>query len=626
MTEYAGLLLALICLLGIGAHWLAWWLKLPAILFLLLIGMVAGPVAGLIRPDELFGELLFPMVSLGVAVILFEGALTLRIGEIRGHGDVVRNLVTFGALLNWLLIAAAAWLFMALPAELALLFGALVTVTGPTVIVPLLRTVRPRASVANILRWEGILIDPLGALLAVLVYEFIISGQEGHTLAVFGLVLLAGGVTGAAGAWGLATVLRRHLMPEYLHNVATLALVLGVFATSNALVHESGLLAVTLMGMWLANMKDLDLEDILDFKESLSVLLISSLFIVLAARIEFGQLGDLGWGALGVIAAILFVARPVMVWLSTWGSKLSLQEKALLAWIAPRGIVAAAVSALFALKLEQLGYAEAQLMVTLTFLVIIVTVVVQSATARRVADRLGVSEPEPRGVLIVGGNPVAQAVGKALNDRGFRVVLADTSWENIRAARMAGLQTYFGNVVSQHADRHLDLVGIGRLLAMSRRPALNTLACQYYKSEFGSNRVYSLKMPEERDDSEKRVLATYYRSPRLFGEDIGYTMLASAISKGAEIRATPLTESFDFAAYRAQHGEDVIPLFALDARECLHVFTAGGSVKPLPGWTVLGLFSAEAAKETTQARSAEKKRARNGKAAEDPVPQPAPDG
>lgn len=227
MPENAGLIIAIICLLGIGAQWLAWWLKLPAILILLLIGMIAGPATGLVRPDALFGDLLFPLVSLGVAVILFEGALTLRVREIRGQGEVVRNMVTFGALLNWLIIAAAAWFFMDLPPALALLFGALVTVTGPTVIMPLLRTVRPKASVANILRWEGILIDPLGALLAVLVYEFIVSGQEGHTLLVFGETLLVGALTGGAGALGLATVLRRHLMPEFLHNVATLALVLG---------------------------------------------------------------------------------------------------------------------------------------------------------------------------------------------------------------------------------------------------------------------------------------------------------------------------------------------------------------------------------------------------------------
>lgn len=594
MPENAGLIIAIICLLGIGAQWLAWWLKLPAILILLLIGMIAGPATGLVRPDALFGDLLFPLVSLGVAVILFEGALTLRVREIRGQGEVVRNMVTFGALLNWLIIAAAAWFFMDLPPALALLFGALVTVTGPTVIMPLLRTVRPKASVANILRWEGILIDPLGALLAVLVYEFIVSGQEGHTLLVFGETLLVGALTGGAGALGLATVLRRHLMPEFLHNVATLALVLGVFTLSNALAHESGLLAVTIMGMWLANMDDLDLEDILGFKESLSVLLISSLFIVLAARIEFAHLAELGWGALGVIVVILVVARPLMVWLSTLGSKLGFPEKALLAWIAPRGIVAAAVSALFALKLEQLGFEQAQLMVTLTFLVIIVTVVLQSATARRVADRLGVSEPDPRGVLIVGGNRVAQAVGAALKNKGFRVVLADTSWENVRAARMAGLGTYFGNVVSQHADRHLDLVGIGRLFAMSQRPAMNALACLYYKTEFGPTNVYSLKSPEERDDSDKRTLAATYRSPRLFDEDVTFPKLASLLSKGAEIRATRLSENFDFATYRERHGHGVIPLFALDARERLHVFTAEARFKPQPGWTVLGLFSAEA--------------------------------
>ena len=234
---------------------------------------------------------------------------------------VVRNLVSFGALANWLIIALAARLCAGLPWSLALLFGALVTVTGPTVVTPLLRSVRPQREVANILRWEGILIDPIGALLAVLVFEFTVSEQHQHTVTMFGVTVIAGTLLGLAGAWLLATLLRRQWLPDYLHRVASLALVLGVFTLSNTLAAESGLLAVTVMGVRLADLRNLVMEDILDFKETLTLLLISVLFIVLAARIDLGAFAGMGWGAVGVLLAILFVARPAAVWLATVGSK-----------------------------------------------------------------------------------------------------------------------------------------------------------------------------------------------------------------------------------------------------------------------------------------------------------------
>jgi NhaP-type Na+/H+ or K+/H+ antiporter len=593
MIEHAMITLAVIVVLGIGCQWLAWWLKLPAILFLLVAGLIVGPFTGFIQPDRLFGGLLFPMVSLGVAVILFEGSLTLHLGEIKGLGSVVRNLVTIGAVLNAVIIAAATHLFLGFPWEMAFLFGALVSVTGPTVIVPMLRTVRPISSLANILRWEGIIIDPLGALMAVLVFEFIVSGQDHQALLVFGKMLLIGGVSGAAAAYGLASLLRRHLIPEYLHNVMTLALVVGVFTLANSLQNESGLLAVTVMGMILANMKDVPIEDILDFKESLSVLLISLLFIVLAARVDFKLFAAVGWGALLVFAVILFIARPAMVLVSTLGSKLNWREKTLLGWVAPRGIVAAAVSALFALRLQELGFPDSDLLVPLTFMVIIGTVVVQSATARPLANRLKVAEPEPRGVLIVGANLVSRAVAKALTEKGFRVVIADTYWDDVRTARMEGFATYYGNVVSEHADRHLDLVGVGRLFAMSRRPALNALACTRYKNEFGANNVYTLQTAEEKGAPEKQAIATHFAGSRLFGENVTHTMLASMISKGAEIRGTQLSESFDYARYREKYAKGAIPLFALDGRGELRVFYVGGELEPAPRWTVFSLLPAE---------------------------------
>ncbi|MEI2769561.1 MAG: sodium:proton antiporter [Candidatus Competibacter sp.] len=589
MYNHIPLILTTILLAGIGAQWLAWWLRLPAILPLLAVGVLAGPMTGWLDPDRLFGDLLFPMVSLGVAIILFEGALTLRFAEIRGQARIVRNLVSFGALVNWLLIALATQLCTGLPWLLALLFGALVTVTGPTVVAPLLRTVRPEREIANILRWEGILIDPIGALLAVLVFEFAVSEQHQHTAAMFCATVLVGILLGLAGAWGLATLMRRQLLPDYLHRVASLALVLSIFALSNALAAESGLLAVTVMGLRLANIRDLFIEDILDFKETLTLLLISVLFIVLAARIDPRAFADIGWGAIGVLLAIVFVARPAAVWLATAGSSLGWRRKAVLAWIAPRGIVAAAVSALFALQLEQLGYTQGRTLAALTFLVIVVTVTLQSLTAKTVVHRLGVAAPPPRGVLIVGGNPVARTVAKTLHERDIPVILADSAWENIRAARMTGIPVYHGNVLSEHADTYLDLTGIGTLLAMSPWPERNTLVSLYYRRLFGADRVFTLRLDIERDGVDRARMIPSYRIPRLFGEQITLARLQERLEQGYVMRTTSLTASFDFAGFREKWVDQAILLFAIDPKGILRVFSTGESPQPSPGWTLVSL-------------------------------------
>jgi NhaP-type Na+/H+ or K+/H+ antiporter len=572
MHEHYIALITLVLVLGIAAQWISWWLKLPSILLLLLIGIVAGPVTGLLNPDEVFGEMLFPMISMGVALVLFEGALTLRFEDIRGHGAVVSNLVSWGALLNWVIITTGTWLFTDLSWLICLLFGAMVVVTGPTVIVPLLRSVRPTPKVSNILRWEGILIDPIGALLAVLVFEYIAADVKGGSWLVLLQELGVGTLCGAMGTFTLGPLLRRHLIPEYLQNVATLAFVLSVFSIANHFAPESGLLAVTVMGVWLANSKGLDMENILTFKESLSTLIVSVLFITLAAKVDLATLLATGWASFGIIAVIL-VARQIVVWLVTIGSDLSWQEKTLLAWIAPRGIVAAAVASLFAIRLAELGYEEAQMLSAMTFMVIIVTVLLHSFTAKPLARALGVMEEEPRGILIVGANAVTRAIGSALQDKGFRVKITGNNWSEIQSARMEGLETYYGNPVSAHADQHLDLVGIGHLLAMSRRPALNTLSCLKYRNEFGHNRTYSLRTSEEKDSSEKNRVNDRYRSPRLFHESLTLQKLSSLIAQGAEVKSTRFSESFGWEEYREEYGKDAIPMFAIDERGKLSMFT-----------------------------------------------------
>jgi NhaP-type Na+/H+ or K+/H+ antiporter len=595
--------LAAIGILGILCQWLAWWARLPSIMFLLVCGLIIGPITGILDPDLLFGELLFPLVSLSVAVILFEGSLTLKIEEIRELRSVVRNLISIGALITWGITAAATHYLLGFDFQIAFLFGAVVVVTGPTVIIPMLRTIRPNANISNILRWEGIVIDPLGALLAVLVFDFIISSQKENALSgilfIFGNIVLIGSTIGVIAALALGFVLKRHLIPEYLRNVLSLTLVFGVYAIADVIEHESGLLAVTIMGMTLANMKDLDIDDILDFKESLSVLLISGLFIVLAARIDIYQLLAIGWPALWLLAVVMFIARPLAVFVSTLGSDLNFKERLMIAWIGPRGIVCAAVAALFAIRLEEAGYPEAKLLVPLAFMIIIGTVLIQSATSKYLAHWLGVREPPPTGLLIIGAGNVARTIGKALQDIGFKVTLTDSNWENTSRARMEGLDAYYGNPISEHADRNLVLVGIGKMLAMSGRVNLDILAALRFRSEFGSNNVFEVATTRDQLITDKHKISTRHHGAQLFGEQVTHGILATWIRNGAKIRSTQLSEEFDFESYCNQYGEHCIPLFALDAKQRLQIFTAENKLQAESGWTIISLISKDFIDENT---------------------------
>lgn len=590
--ENLSVILVIVGLLSIACQYFAYRVKLPAILFLLLAGIIVGPGTNIIDAYALFGDLLFPVVSLSVAIILFEGALTLKFSDISGHGKMVRNLCSVGVLVTWLVATPAAHFALGLSWELAALFGAIVTVTGPTVIVPMLRTVRPTAKISNILRWEGIVIDPIGALFAVLVFEFILAQQNAiqHTFIAFGMTVLVGTLTGSLVGYLLGIALRNQWIPHYLQNTAVLTLILGAFAFSNVFAHESELLTVTIAGMFLANMRNVNVDGILEFKETLSVLLISGLFILLATRIDFASIEAIGWGAIIVIAAVIYIDRPLSVAVSALGTDLNFKEQALLAWIAPRGIVAAAVSALFSIKLEAAGYSQASLIVPMMFLVIISTVVIQSLTASTVAQLLGLRSPDPHGFLLFGGSQFSMALAQELINNDINVTIADTNWDSIRDARMQNIQTYYGNPISEHAERLLDLSTIGNVLILSPYRQLNPLVTMHFEHELGREAtVLGLTSNEKDKPRSHQVSANYAKKLSLFGEGVTFAYLANAMKQGATIKTTGLTEEFDFEDYLDEYGENAIPLVYLTDTD-VDVFSASKSVKPKPSWKIVSLI------------------------------------
>lgn len=586
-----------IIVLGVGAQWLAWRIGLPSILLLLTFGLIAGPVLGWIDPNKLFGDdLLFPVVSLAVALILYEGGLSLRISELPKVGAVVRNLVSLGALVTWGIGALAAHLLLGLDASLSALLGAILVVTGPTVIGPLLRQIRPTGNISPILKWEGIVIDPIGALLAVLIFEALMIGEakEAAVHIAFGVLktIVLGGGIGLAAAGLLVLLLARYWIADYLQNAASLMLVVAAFAISNKLQPESGLLAATVMGFALANQKRVDVGHIVEFKENLRVLLISSLFIVLAARLQLAELGRLAPRGLLFVAVLILIARPLAVFVSTFRSPLPMRQRLFAAWMAPRGIVAAAVASVFAIRCEGTpGLEDAAILEPITFITIIATVAIYGATSPIIARKLGVAEANPQGILFAGAHAWAREVAALVQRQGYRVLLVDSNRDNAGAARMAGLPTYAGSILAERTLDGIDLGGIGRLLAVTPNEWVNVLTVHRFERTFGSAECYQL--PSQQTASDNKKQHEYLHGRRLFGNDATYAKLNQLIAEGFTAKATGLTESFDYAAFRARHGESAVPLFIIDENGRLVVITTENEVEPKAGQTLISLVKGE---------------------------------
>jgi NhaP-type Na+/H+ or K+/H+ antiporter len=585
--------LASVIVLGILAQWLAWRLHLPAILLLLVFGIIAGPVTGILEPDLVFGETLFPLVSVSVAIILFEGGLSLKLTELRKGGAVIRNLVTIGIAVTWLLAAGAAYLIVGLRLETALLIGAILVVSGPTVIIPLLRQVKPTGNIGSIIKWEGIVNDPIGAILAVLVFEVIIAGGgQGSTGVVIGGVLKAfifGTLIGLLGAGIIVLFLRRYLVPDFLQNPVSLMLVVICYVASNAIQTESGLLAVTVMGVALTNQSYVSIKHILDFKENLRVLLIASLFIILAARLDAGQMmlaSPLNWL---FVLILIFLVRPAAVWVSTVGAGLKKSERNFLAWMAPRGIVAAAVVSVFAIRLAEIGHRDASGLVPLIFQVIIVTVAVYGLSAPYVARRLKVSQANPQGVLFAGAQAWAREIAAILKDNGYQVALVDSNWENIAECRRMGLTGYYGSVLSEEMMYNIQLDGIGRLLAVTPNDEVNSLAALHFVDVFGSSEVYQLPPDGAGKAARGDDMPKHLRGRFLFDERASYQYLRSRFSKGAVVKKNSMTEEFDYGAFMAKYGQQAMPVFVISDTGKLMVCTAADPPSPKPGQSIISI-------------------------------------
>ncbi len=610
--------LAAIVTLGVAAQWLAWRIRVPAILILLGVGIMAGPAAQmllgykLLDADQLLGPLVYPVVSLSVAVILFEGGLTLSLRELREVGRVVWTLVSLGAVVTWAVATVAAITLLGFSWQPALLLGAVLVVTGPTVIGPLLRHVRPTGHVNAILKWEGIVIDPIGATLALLVYEGIRYSNLGEAAVTVAQAIIytifSGVAVGAAAAALLVVAFRRFWVADYLQNPLALAVVIAAFALSNYLQDESGLLAVTVMGVVLANQRFVPFRHILDFKESLSVLLVSSLFVLLGCRLDGEQiLSVINVQTLLFLVVLFLLARPLAVMVSTVGSPLTWRERVFLMGMAPRGIVAAAVSSIFALRLRESGYPEASALVPVTFAVIISTVIVYGLGSSALARRLSLSGGSKGGFLIAGANPVARLVGRILRDRGQQVMLLDTNAGNVALAKWDGLDADAISATSERALERTDGTGISRLLALTPSVDVNTLAALHFARLFGRSEVYQLtpdkrlkpadhvgeSAASQREAQSERVSQELHGRV-LFARGVTFETLGAMLAAGASVREIRISTTQSYDAMRKALGDALVPLFLISESGSWTVCTVDSAVRPNAGQTLIALVAADA--------------------------------
>lgn len=573
MLELAGIII-----LGILAQWMAWRLKLPAILPLILIGLTVGCISTLWSEDGLKwiepiwdeaahkglfpGDSLFYFTSLAISIILFEGGLTLKRSEIKNIGPVITKLITIGSLVTFIGAGVAAYYIFGLSIKLSLLFSALIIVTGPTVIAPILRNVPLKRDVSAVLKWEGILIDPIGALVAVLMFEFIIAGEGGEftltALEEFGKIVLFGSTFGFSFAHALTFAIKKHLIPHYLLNVFTLSAVLGVFVVSDVFAHESGLLAVVVMGMVMGNLNLPNIKELLYFKESLSVLLISILFILLAANIDLEDLYLIyRWETLVLFLIVVFVIRPIAVFISTHGSNLKFNERTFIAWVGPRGIVAAGIASLFGSKLMISGEPGAEYITPLVFMIVLGTVLLNATTARLFAKVIGVFLTKSEGILIIGASEAPRLIARYLHRNGRHVVLMDNNPNHIDQAQKEGLQAIVANIYSDDLDNDIELSDVGYLMAMTGSSDINKFAIKRFKNQFGENGSYRLIAKEEMENPSKSQLEN------ILCQTDDFASIMEASRKYPTIQELAVNDADDFKTKLAllKKTVEMIPLF-----------------------------------------------------------------
>lgn len=586
------LILITIVIVGVFSQWIAWRLNFPAIVLFLITGVIIGPLMGWVEPGKSIGPVLNPMVGLAVSMILFEGGMRLHWHELRQAATGVRRLVTLGSILTWGLTTLAAHFIGQLGWPTSILLGAILIVTGPTVIVPMLRQSSLNQRTASYLKWEGIINDPIGALLAVMVFQYFLftsSGSSGIYIFVeLGWAILIALCLGGGVALLLARAFNHALVPEYLKAPLTFAFVVLIYGVANAIFAEAGLLAVTVMGMAMGNMKIAGMGELRRFKEYVSILMVSMVFVVLTADLDPAVLRHMDWRAAALVFAVVFLVRPVSVLLSTAFTDMDWRDRVLLAWIAPRGVVASVMAGVFGASMVTAGYEDAALLLPLIFSVVFATVFLHSFSIGFLSRRMGLAV-KPHGALIVGASPWSTELARVLTDElGLGVLLVDSSWHRLRAARLAGVRVLYGEILSEEVQDSLEMNEISCILAATSNDAYNALVCSHFVPDLGHDRVFQLPMYAVEEKDGPHVLARPLRGRHAFAENAHYEDLWQRHFREWQFHVTSLTDEYEFTDFQQELPQDAILVAVRNARGALLFRPAGNKAsRPSVGDTLV---------------------------------------
>ncbi len=622
--------IGLIGALGIGAQWLAWRFQKPAIVMMSIAGLVFGPLLGYILaqvwPDWLdsirsfvetihldpindFQDVLRPAIGIAVAIILFEGGLTLKFKELQGTAPAVRRMILVASPICWVLGTCAAHYIVGVQWDLAAMIGGLFVVTGPTVIIPLLRQAHLADRPANVLKWEGIANDPIGALFAVFAYEFIvISSNESSLFVAFAILFFVAVLSAAIGVvsgWLLAQAFNRGLVPEYLKAPVVFAWVLVIYVLANAAAAETGLLAVTTMGITMANTRFGSMVELRRFKENIAILLVSGVFVILTASLTPGVIRDMVTAPAIIlfVLAMIFLVRPIAVFVGTAFSGLNWKETFIISWVAPRGIVAVAVAGLFATEMLHIGREDGAIFVPLAFALVFATVLLSSFTVTPLAKMLGLATENTEGIMVVGANPWSLGLAKGLKDMGVPVTVADSNWRRLRGARQEGHYVFYGEVLSEHADYSLDHSKFQHIIAATPNDAYNSLVCVEFAPELGRHRVFQLAGPDK-DENEKTAITFTARGRILATHERNFDSLTQDWWGGYRFRTTTLSDEYTLAEFISDRGEETDILLVVKPDGGLNIIQSGEKVTAPAGSKVLtfGPVRADRAVEDAKAQ------------------------
>ncbi|WP_313800382.1 sodium:proton antiporter [Cytobacillus sp.] len=577
MEQAALIIITVILGLGIFSQWLAWRVQWPSIVIMSIAGLLIGPILGLINPKEALGELYSPMISLAVAIILFEGSSSLDIREIKGISKSIFRIVTGGAFLAWIGGSLAAHFIAGLNLEISFIIGGLFVVTGPTVIIPLLRQAKLKPRTAAVLKWEGIIVDPAGPLLALFAYQVIkVMTNENlyfHQLWNFFIGALIAVLLGYIIGFAVSILAGKGLIPEYLKSPVILSFVLICFTIGEVVMHETGMLAVTVMGLTLGRTKKYvsSIGSISHFVENISVLLTSTIFILLTSSLTRDIMTDVfTLPIIGFVLVMLFLVRPLSIWISTIGTELTIAEKLLIGWIAPRGIVALTVSGYFASILLEDGYKDAGILIALTFALVIITVCAHGFTIGPIAKKLGLASTEPPGILIVGASSFSVALADQIKQMGIPVIIIDSSGDRLCPADLKGIHTHKGEILAEHTQYDIDLTQYETLLAMTGDAAYNALVCQSHIPEFGYQNTFALPVKPNHQLNHKE-LPISLKAHLLFGKDATFTELNRKINIGYRLKSIKMKKKDK--TLKDLLPEGVTPLFIKNKKDTLTFVT-----------------------------------------------------